>query len=635
VSRTAAGPSRRANPGGARLLDDGGGRARADRSAVATAAGTAVSRLTGLLRLVMVAYALGGERLGDAFNLANNTPNMIHDLVLGGILAATFVPVFVDRIARATPRAAEESIAAVITCSAVLLLVATLLFEALAPAIIDLYTFGASTPAEHALAVTLLRWFAPQLACYGAISLISALLATRHRFAAVGIAPVVNNLVGIAVLGAFAAIAGTHASGPGALGWLQQHPDLVVLLGLGTTAGVALQALALWPSLRRSGIRLRPLWRPGDPAVRTIIELSGWTLGFVAANQLAVFVVLALEFHTGPGGVSAYTYAYTFFQLPFGIVAVSVVNVATPALARAASSGRSVEVGARFGTAARQVLALVLPATVGYLVLAQPIVSLVIGHGAELAGGGAQARATAATLAMFALGLPAFCVYLLAIRAFQAMQDTRTAFVLYVLENAVNILVALVLYRTPLGVRGLALSYSIAYSVAVVAALAVLRERLGTIGGRAIWRAGLRSVLLSVMMAVAVALVQAATGNSSGVIGWLRLALGVLTGLVVYLGGAGCAAAVSAWQTSRRHGGGRQLAPNEAPMAGHSVDPQAAADRFRTATRQRAASQRTAAAQSGSTRRSAQLGTGSRRRGSRSDSVDRGGRHRQRRRPPR
>jgi hypothetical protein len=206
--------------------------------------------------------------------------------------------------------------------------------------------------------------------------------------------------------------------------------------------------------------------------VRTILQLSGWTLGFVAANQLAVFVILALEFHTGPGGVSAYTYAYTFFQLPFGVVAVSVVNVATPQLARAHTLGRPRELGARFGTAARQVLALVLPAAVGYLVLARPIISLVIDHGAEVAQGGAPARTTAATLAMFALGLPAFCLYLLAIRAFQAMQDTRTAFILYVLENATNILVALILYRTYLGVRGLALSYSIAYSVAALAALA-------------------------------------------------------------------------------------------------------------------------------------------------------------------
>jgi putative peptidoglycan lipid II flippase len=375
--------------------------------------------------------------------------------------------------------------------------------------------------------------------------------------------------------------------------------------------------------------------------VRTILQLSGWTLGFVAANQLAVFVILALEFHTGPGGVSAYTYAYTFFQLPFGVVAVSVVNVATPQLARAHTLGRPRELGARFGTAARQVLALVLPAAVGYLVLARPIISLVIDHGAEVAQGGAPARTTAATLAMFALGLPAFCLYLLAIRAFQAMQDTRTAFILYVLENATNILVALILYRTYLGVRGLALSYSIAYSVAALAALAVLRERLGTIGGRALSRAVLRSVVLSLLMAVAVALVDAAAGGGNGVLGWAHLLLAVATGVLVYLGGAGCAASVRAWQTSRWRGQGWTSAAHRAPGTQPVTGPLGAAAQFREATRRRAATQLRAATQTGSVKRrgapfgTARFGAGSAKRGSGSGSIDRGGRHRQRRRPSR
>lgn len=560
----------------------------------------------------MVAYALGGLRVADAFNLANNTPNMIHDLVLGGILAATFVPVFVDRIARFPPARAERSIAAVVTTSAALLVAATLLFELAAPLIIDLYTFGSSSAGERALAVTLLRWFAPQLAGYGAISLISALLATRHRFAAVGLAPVVNNLIATGVLAAFAAAAGRRPS----VAELSTRPHLVLLLGLGTTLGVVAQAISLLPSLRRAGIRLRPVWDPRDPAVRTILQLSGWTLGFVMANQLAVFVVLTLEFHTGPGGVSAYTYAYTFFQLPFGIVAVSVVNVATPALARASSDGRLGELGQRFGAAARQVLALVLPAAVGYLVLARQIVPLVIGHGAEEAS---SARTTAATLAMFALGLPAFCLYLLAIRTFQAMQDTRTAFILYVLENGTNILVALLLYRTALGVRGLALAYSIAYTVAVLAAFAVLHERLGSFGGRALVRSATRSLVLSLLMAVTVALVAAVLGSGTGLLGWARLLATVLAGAVAYLGGAGCAASMRTWQTSRRRGRDRASIGGKGP---------ASASKSKLTAGGLTAG--------GSSRGRAGLGPVGTGRGRGGGPVGAGrGRHRQRRRPPR
>lgn len=524
------------------------GRAALDRAAFGTALGTALSRVTGLARLVMIAYALGGLGLADAFNLANNTPNMVHDLVLGGVLAATFVPVFVDRLATRPAAEAQRSIAAVVTASAVLLVVATAFFELLAPVIVDLYTLGSSPADERALAVTLLRWFAPQLACYGAISVVSALLATRHRFGAVGLAPVVNNLVAIVVLATFAVMAGRHPS----VAELSHRHGLVVLLGLGTTLAVALQALSLVPSLRRAGVRLRPVWNPHDPAVRAILRLSGWTLGFVAANQLAVFVVLVLEFHTGRGGVSAYTYAYTFFQLPFGIVAVSVVNVDTPGMSRAAALGQLRELGERFGSAARRVLALVLPATVGYLLLAKPIVDLVLAHGAEVSQGSDPASTTASTLVMFSLGLPPFCIYLLAIRALQSMQDTRTAFIIYALENGTNILVALLLYHTSLGVRGLALAYTVAYCVATAAALAVLHERLGTLGGRPVLVATLRSLGLSLLMAFAVAASDAALGSGRGLIGWMKLLLIVAFGAAVYVGGAGCAGTLAAWQTSRR-----------------------------------------------------------------------------------
>src|SRR5665213_4404242 len=95
------------------------------RATALTAGGTIISRFTGLIRLVVIAYALGSSSLADAFNLSNNTPNMIHDLVLGGVLSATFVPVFVDRLTRATREEAMDSISAVLTLAGVMLIIAT------------------------------------------------------------------------------------------------------------------------------------------------------------------------------------------------------------------------------------------------------------------------------------------------------------------------------------------------------------------------------------------------------------------------------------------------------------------------------------------------------------------------------
>ena len=517
--------------------------ARLQRASFGTGLGTVASRLTGLARLIVLAYALGGLRLADAFNLANNTPNMIHDLVLGGVLAATFVPVFVEHVSTRSEREANESISAVVSLAFVVLVVATVVFVLLAPVLITLFTFGKATPQEHSIAVELLRMFAPQLLFYGAISLMAAVLATRDRFGAVGVVPVVNNVVGIVVFALFADMA-RHAS----VAYVDHHQSLVYLLGIGTTLGVAAQAACLVPSMRRARTRLRFIWRPKDPAIRTIISLSGWTFGFVIANQLALFIVLALEFHVGPGAVSAYTYAYTFFQFPFAVVATSIINVASPDLARLATRREWRPVGQRFGRATRQVLALILPAMVGYLLLARQAVGLLIEHGQESAH---AADVTSSVLVLFAVGLPGYCVFFLATRTFQALQDTRSAFVMYVIENGLNVLAAFLLYK-PLGVRGLALSYSIAYSVAAVISVIVLRERLGTIGGRALVSATARYVVLSGIMAFVVAIAVTIVGTGLGAFGWLRLFVAVAAGGIAYLGAAGLAATFASWQTARR-----------------------------------------------------------------------------------
>jgi len=524
-------------------------RDRLTRASLGTASGTVLSRLTGLFRLVMIAYALGGFSLGDAFNLANNTPNMVHDLVLGGILSATFVPVFVSHLATRSRQQAVESISAVVTLSGILLVVSTVAFIFAAPAIIDLYTLGKTLPnGEHVLAVDLLRFFAPQLLFYGAISLISAVLATRDKFAIVGFVPIVNNIISIAVLYIFHA--SFHAPKNPALWPAAVHHDvwLMFFLGVGTTLGVAAQAIALLPSMRRAHIGLRFVFRLRDPAVHMILTLSKWTFGFVAISQIVVFIIQALAIHLGAGQLSAYTYAYTFFQFPFAVVAISIVNVASPDFARAHTAGNLAMLGGRFGIAARQILALILPAMVGYLILARPAMEVVLQHGAESQS---AAHLAASVLALFSLGLPGYCIFFLTTRTYQAMQDTKTVFKFYGLASVINVAAAIAMYR-PLGVRGLALAYAIAYSITAVVSLVALRNRLGTIGGRALLTNTARTAVVSIFMAFVVALVSAIIGTSGGPSGALRLIVAAGVGAVAYFGAAGVAGTLSSWQTSRR-----------------------------------------------------------------------------------
>ena len=388
---------------------------------------------------------------------------------------------------------------------------------------------GAGKAAQQALATDLLRWFMPQIFFYGVTALATAMLNARRRFAAAAFAPVLNNVVVIAVLLALPRI----ASEPPTVTSVLQDPALVLLLGLGTTAGIVAMALVLWPALRHAGVRLHWVWEWRHPAVRQLARLSGWTIGYVATNQVAFWVALFLAYgHSGDASV--YLAAFTFFQLPHGLFAVSIMTALAPELASRASRGDFDGLRAQFAMGFRLMGLVVIPAAAILLVLARPIVNALLDYGSFTASNGA---ATAETLAWFAVGLFSFSAYLFTLRGFYSMQDTRTPFLLNCLENGINIVFALALYPR-FGVEGLALSWSIAYIVAMVVALGAMRRRLGRLEGRHIV-----DTLARVLVATAV--LSALSWGVATVIGYgspARAILAVIAALLV--GGAGFLAAL-------------------------------------------------------------------------------------------
>ena len=497
------------------------------RSTAVMAAGTSLSRLTGFGRLVALAYALGFTRLTDTYNLANVTPNIIYELVLGGVLSATLVPVFVSRLATDDEEDAWRAISAVVTATVVVLLLVTVVFYAAAPLLIRLYTLGsdhASAGDQRAVATVLLRMFAPQVAFYGMVTISTALLQSRRRFATPMFAPVLNNLVVIAVL-----LALPHVTDDLSLETIRRHTAGLTLLGLGTTTGVAAMAVVQVVALRRARLRLRPRLEPRNEAVRAVLRLSGWTFGFTAANQVALWVVLTLA-NGGPAGdVAAYQAGQIFFQLPYGVLAVSLMTALHPDLSERWAVGDLEGYRRRLSLGLRSIAAVIVPAAVGYLCLARPIVSVVLEHGRL---GAASAAVTADVLALFAIGLPGFCVYLFLMRAYQAMQDTRSVFGLYLVENGINVALALALYPA-LGVRGLALAYALAYTAGTAVAMARLRRRTGGLDGAALLRSGLRVAAASAAMAAAVLAVRWVLAPRL-----LEVVGAVAIGLVIYLGAA-------------------------------------------------------------------------------------------------
>ncbi len=521
------------------------------------AVGTLLSRLTGVMRLWAFSL-LGISILTDTYLFANNTPNMVYELVVGGVLSSTLVPLFVGlltprpRPGRAAPRAdgsadgdgedtAARSIDAVVTLSIAAVVALAVVLWIAAPWIISLLIDPSRPAAQRELATTLLRMFAPQVVGYGLVSLGTALLNARRRFGAPMFAPILNNvLVTVVFLVAARMIDGLQRTAgalgtPGALGTAGGTDadaldllrfELVAgtrrvqwLLGLGTTAGVLAMAAVVVVALRRDGVRLRPRWAPRDPAVSELLALSGWTIGYVVANQVALFFVSRVA-SRADGAMSAYNLANTtFFLLPHGVLAVSVITAMQPDLARAFVERRVRDFRRMTETGVRTLLAVIVPSAVGLFVLARPLTSIVLGHGNS---GAADTAQVAAALRAFVIGLPAFSVYLFLMSALKALRDTRATWEVNAVENAINIVLAGLLFPL-IGVRGLALSYALAYLVAAVVALGTVGRRIGGVGGgRLLAGAGdviAAAAVMGVVVAVAAGAVDRVLGGPSPLLG--------------------------------------------------------------------------------------------------------------------
>jgi putative peptidoglycan lipid II flippase len=510
--------------------DHPGGRAGLARSSAAVAAGTLLSRLTGLLRVVVLAAAIGKLSLADTYNLANITPNIVYELLVGGVLAATLVPVFVDLVDRGDDR--STSAVFTVTMTALTLFTAvTMVVSPLLARLFVLHEHGPDRAAQLHVLTILILCFVPQMIFYGFTTLASALLNARRRFVAAAFAPVLNNVVVIVALVVFALRTSDRHRAITDVAGVRNDLGLLLLLGIGTTAGIVAMAVVLVPAVVRAGVRIRFVLDRRDRAIRTILRLSGWTAGYVVTNQLAQLFVLVLA-NNSAGNVSAYVYAFTFYVVPHGLLAVSIMTTMTPNLAQRARADDQEGLRREFGIGLRYIVVLVLPASVLFAVLAQPMLGVIVRHQFTAH----DAVVTADTLQAFAISLVPFSVYLYTMRAFYALQDTRTPFVLNAFENGLNVVLAIVLFPH-LGVQGLALAWSGAYLVAAALALVVLRRRIGGVPDAAATRSTARAGIAALALAAVAAPIAGAIGRSSPATALLATALAAAVGTLVYVVG--------------------------------------------------------------------------------------------------
>ena len=456
------------------------------------AVGTSLSRLTGFMRLTAMAAAIGitESRLPDAYTIANITPNIVYELVLGGILSSVLVPVFVEWMQRRGRDAAWEAARSVFTVAFITLSAIAILGAILAPWIIRLYTSGVPSADRQAtadLATFFLRWFMPQIVFYGIGAVATGLLNAHRRFAAPMFAPILNNLIVIATFATFVLMPGPPAGSQEVATRAQE-----LVLAIGTTLGVVAMTFALWPSLRRTGFRFH--WRPRfrDEAVARIARLAGWVVVYVAANQIGYLVVIVLAAPT-QGGYTAYGAAFILFQLPHAIFTVSIVTALVPSMSARWADGDVEGFRALLARGIRATAVIVIPAALGYLVVGRDIVRLVLEHGES---GVQSGDLTARMLAFFAIGLFFFSTFQLLLRAFYSMQDTRTPALINIGALAVNVGANLLfVFGFDLGVEGLALGHATSYLFSATLAFLVLRGRLGGIEWRSVGPSLLRTLV--------------------------------------------------------------------------------------------------------------------------------------------
>lgn len=455
------------------------------RSVISTtalmASGTLASRVLGFVRAALIAIVLGnGTRPAEAFNLANTIPNSLYILLAGGVMNAVLVPQIV-RAMDEDEDGGEAYTNRIMTAFLAALAVLTVIVTAAAPWIMQLYTAeGWREPAMEPYwqnMVLLAYLCLPEVFFYGATVLVGQVLNSRQVYIPYMWAPIANNVISIMVFGLYLAVWGSSDG-------QAFTTDQVLLLGLGSTAGIAAQFFMLLPFLRRAGFHYRPRWDLRGVGLSHTFRLAQWTLYFVLVNQLAIFVVnrlgsTAVLGADGSGaGITAYQTATLIWIVPHSLITLSLATQMITSSSRLAAEGDLAGVAEETAGTMRSAMTVIVPAAIAFFALAFPISQLMFGNGA----GARDSAFIGRTLMVMALGLVPYSLHYLVIRSFYALEDTRTPFLVQSTIVATNIVLAMALvlpFDAPGWVAaGLGGAYALSYVVGLSIAIPLLRRRL-------------------------------------------------------------------------------------------------------------------------------------------------------------
>lgn len=451
------------------------------------AAGTVVSRASGFLRSALLAAALGAYLHADLFNIANTIPNMLYILLAGGVFNAVLVPQLV-RAMRNDADGGEAYTNRVITLAGLFLAGVTALLVATAPWLMHVFLasefFTAELAEQRESVIDFARYCLPQVFFYGMFVLVGQVLNARGRFGPMMWAPIVNNVISVVVLVIYLFVFGP-ARDEQVFGGYSTEQEL--LLGIGSTVGIAAQLLVLVPYLKAAGFRFQPRFDFRGSGLGHTLRLGMWTVLFVIVNQIAYTVVVRLASSGAASGLAGedpgtgYTiYSQTFLlaMVPHSIATVSLATAVLPRLSAHAAEGDLGAVARGVSSTLRTTLSVIIPFAMLLPLIAYYLANLLFGW---LAASDAFPDYVL-PLSLFGIGLVFFTVHYLMLRGYYALERTRTVFWVQCVIAAVNIVLALVLVEliaAEYTASALVLAYGGAYAIGAVVSYLVLRRLLG------------------------------------------------------------------------------------------------------------------------------------------------------------
>jgi len=405
------------------------------RASSVMAVGTIASRVTGLIRNLLLVALLGTAILGDTYNVANTMPNILYNLLIGGALTAVFVPQIVKSLRDSDQGAAF--ISRLFTVTVTFLLLLTVIGIVFAPVIVNLYAPEFSNRPEFDITVTFMRFCLPQIFFLGLFALLGQIANAKGKFGPMMWAPVINNLIAILLFSWFLVNRQDLS-----LGNISQTD--ITWLGLGTTAGYLAQALILLPVVIRSGVKLTLRFDWHNSQIIKSFRLASWSFLYAMISQVSYLVTVSIATSaavktqvlgdsTGVG-FTPYSNAYLILILPHSIVTVSVVTALLPRLSNYVIDKKHDELTNSLVKAIRLIGIFTVPAALLFLAFGQ-LVANTLYFGIS----NSDANYLGLTLSAFALGLIPVSINLVLLRGLNAFENLKSQVIGNLIMNLISI----------------------------------------------------------------------------------------------------------------------------------------------------------------------------------------------------